>query len=195
MGLLGLHADACRCKSRNCKIISEVLKVSVDVNHFRGGCRLGTCRRSLLQHRLFLLIRQLFTLPLLYLLVLLILQPPSVDGVLMTAFASLLYTCAHEVHARKDRHESVRTPWHTLVAAVRNRLYEIHSVRGKRGIAEAATPPAATAALHLRVRTVRDVLRSLTYSTPETPSTHIPCSPDCWRATAWRLCCRSLVPT
>eukprot|EP00955_Chlamydomonas_euryale_P031642 332072-Chlamydomonas_euryale.AAC.1 len=43
--------------------ISEVFKVSVNVDHCRGGCRLGSCRRFLLQRRLLLQIRQLFPPP------------------------------------------------------------------------------------------------------------------------------------
>eukprot|EP00955_Chlamydomonas_euryale_P081899 363640-Chlamydomonas_euryale.AAC.3 len=97
--------------------------------------------------------RQLFPL-LLYLLLLLILPPPTRDDVLMTVFGSLLCTCAHQLHARKDRHESVRAPWHTLVAEAPGPMCEIHTVRGKCGVAEPATPSAAAAALHLRVQYV-----------------------------------------
>eukprot|EP00955_Chlamydomonas_euryale_P078171 363096-Chlamydomonas_euryale.AAC.13 len=102
----------------------------------------------------------------------------------MTALGSLLCTCAHPAHARKDRHESVCTPWHTLVAEAPDPLCEIHTMRCKCGIAECTTPPAAVAALHLRVQDVlyatrcvlpiRGTYTSGTYSTLKTPSTHIP---------------------
>eukprot|EP00955_Chlamydomonas_euryale_P117115 366455-Chlamydomonas_euryale.AAC.9 len=121
--------------------MSEIFKVSVNVNHCCGGCRSGSCRRSLLQHRLLLLIMQLFPLLLLYLLVLVILPPPPRDVVLMTALGSLLCTCAHQLHARKDRHETVRTPWHTAVAEVPDPLCEVHTVWGKCGIVAPISAP------------------------------------------------------
>eukprot|EP00955_Chlamydomonas_euryale_P088691 364403-Chlamydomonas_euryale.AAC.16 len=67
---------------------------------------------------------------LLYLLALLILPPPPRDCVPMMALGSLLCTCARQLHAREDRHESVCTLWHTLVAEAPNPLREIHTVQG-----------------------------------------------------------------
>eukprot|EP00955_Chlamydomonas_euryale_P099607 365228-Chlamydomonas_euryale.AAC.30 len=146
MSWMGLHGAACRCNSCNSKTISEAFKVSVNVNHCCGGCRRGSCRCFLLQlqHRLLLLIGQLFPL-LLCLLVLLVLAPSPRDGVLMT-LGKLLCTGAHQGYARKDRHESVRTPWHTLVAETPDidPLCEIHTVRSKCCNADPATPPAPT---------------------------------------------------
>eukprot|EP00955_Chlamydomonas_euryale_P090079 364510-Chlamydomonas_euryale.AAC.14 len=74
------------------------------------------------------------------------LPPAPRDGVLMKALGSLLCTCAHQVHARKDRH--------THVVEAPDPLCGIHTGRGKCGIAEPATRPAAAAALHLRVQDV-----------------------------------------
>eukprot|EP00955_Chlamydomonas_euryale_P064692 359054-Chlamydomonas_euryale.AAC.1 len=129
--------------------------------------------------------RQLFPLLLLYLLLLLILPSPTRDGVLMTAFGSLLCTCAHQVHAQKDRHasyESFCTPWHTLVAEAPNPLCEIHTVRGKCGACKCGGSRSASPARTVRI--VRDVLRIRTHSTPGTPSMHAPCNPDAFEEKA-----------
>eukprot|EP00955_Chlamydomonas_euryale_P081432 363577-Chlamydomonas_euryale.AAC.7 len=136
------------------KRISEVFKANVNVNHCRGGCRLGSCHRSLLHYRLLLLIRQLHPLPPLPA------APPHppatykgwclYDGLRKPS----LHMCTSGSCPQRPTREHSYAVAHTCCGGAPGPMCEIHTVRGKCGIAESATPPAAAAALHLRVQYV-----------------------------------------
>eukprot|EP00955_Chlamydomonas_euryale_P080914 363499-Chlamydomonas_euryale.AAC.6 len=136
---------------------------SVNVNHCRDGCRLGSCRRSLLQHRLLLLIRQLHP------------PPPLPAGPPHPPATSKGWCPPYAGLGKPSLH--MRTSGPCPKRPTRERSYAVaHTFT----IAEPATPPAAAAALHLRVQYVLYATCCVFIcirkpETPKTPSQSVHC--------------------